>query len=389
MIEKVVEEFKKRFGADGDIRSYFAPGRVNLIGEHTDYNGGHVFPCALSMGNYAVARKRDDRKVRWFNMTYPADGVKEFDIDSFAPNDNGIWYDYQAGVIWALKETGHEIPCGYDMVMLSDMPAGSGLSASASIEEIHDGVVERRKFPDDVVDELHPGSTVTTELEYNLAWARTYLRKNGLILRSKNGVWALTKLGVEASKKDSIDRKAIVKGAVAAQKNEAAENPLEIEERRPWRDSLSEILHNMNPFAFEVLAQRLLRECGFLDVHVTKKSGDGGIDGTGKLRLNGIFSFNVAFQCKRYKGQVGAGEIRDFRGSLDNNIEKGVLITTGSFSKAAREEACAPGKKQIDLMDGNDFMDKLAEYSIGLTPRVEYDIDEEFFAAINDTQENI
>lgn len=242
--------------------------------------------------------------------------------------------------------------------------------------------MERRKFPDDVVDELHPGSTVTTELEYNLAWARTYLRKNGLILRSKNGVWALTKLGAEASKKDSIDRKAIVKRAIAAQKNDAADNPLEIEERRPWRDSLSEILHNMNPFAFEMLAQRLLRECGFLDVHVTKKSGDGGIDGTGKLRLNGIFSFNVAFQCKRYKGQVGACEIRDFRGSLDNNIEKGVLITTGSFSKAAREEASAPGKKQIDLMDGNDFMDKLAEYSIGLTPRAEYDIDEEYFSAI-------
>lgn len=275
----------------------------------------------------------------------------------------------------------HKAP-GYADLLLDTLKVIANRGGSASIEEIHDGVVERRKFPDDVVDELHPGSTVTTELEYNLAWARTYLRKNGLILRSKNGVWALTKLGAEASKKDSIDRKAIVKGAIAAQKNDAADNPLEIEERRPWRDSLSEILHNMNPFAFEMLAQRLLRECGFLDVHVTKKSGDGGIDGTGKLRLNGIFSFNVAFQCKRYKGQVGAGEIRDFRGSLDNNIEKGVLITTGTFSKAAREEASAPGKKQIDLMDGNDFMDKLAEYSIGLTPRAEYDIDEEYFAAI-------
>ena len=228
----------------------------------------------------------------------------------------------------------HKAP-GYADLLLDTLKVIANRGGSASIEEIHDGVVERRKFPDDVVDELHPGSTVTTELEYNLAWARTYLRKNGLILRSKNGVWALTKLGAEASKKDSIDRKAIVKGAIAAQKNDAADNPLEIEERRPWRDSLSEILHNMNPFAFEMLAQRLLRECGFLDVHVTKKSGDGGIDGTGKLRLNGIFSFNVAFQCKRYKGQVGAGEIRDFRGSLDNNIEKGVLITTGSFSKAA------------------------------------------------------
>lgn len=284
----------------------------------------------------------------------------------------------------------HKAP-GYADLFLDTLKVLANRGGSASIEEIHEGVVELRKFPDEIVDEMHPGSTVTTELEYQLAWARTYLRKNGLILRSKNGVWALTKAGVEASKKETIDKKTIVKAASAATSNEnlpsqATDNPLEIEERRPWRETLAEILHNMDPFAFEVLAQRLLRECGFLDVHVTKKSGDGGIDGMGKLRLNGIFSFNVAFQCKRYKGQVGAPEIRDFRGSLDNNIEKGVLITTGSFSKAAREEAGAPGKKQIDLMDGNGFMDKLAEYSIGLTPRTEYDIDEEYFAAI--TAEN-
>ena len=276
----------------------------------------------------------------------------------------------------------HKAP-GYADLLLDTLKVVASRGGSASIDEIYDDVVERRKFPDEVVDELHPGSTVTTELEYNLAWARTYLRKNGLLQRSRNGVWGLTKLGSEASKKDTIDRKAIVKGAVAAKSGETVVNPLELEERRPWRELLSEILHAMNPFAFEILAQRLLRECGFLDVHVTKKSGDGGIDGTGRLRLNGIFSFNVAFQCKRYKGQVGAGEIRDFRGSLDNNIEKGVLITTGSFSKAAREEAGAPGKKQIDLMDGYEFMNRLAEYSIGLTPRTEYDIDEEYFKTLS------
>ena len=95
--------------------------------------------------------------------------------------------------------------------------------------------------------------------------------------------------------------------------------------------------------------------------------------------MNGIFSFNVAFQCKRYKGQVGSSEVRNFRGSLDQNIEKGVLITTGSFSKAAREEASAPGKQQIDLMDGKMFMEKLAEHQLGLAMRKEYDIDENFF----------
>ena len=103
----------------------------------------------------------------------------------------------------------------------------------------------------------------------------------------------------------------------------------------------------------------LLRECGFSQVDVTKKSADGGIDGTGKLRINGIFSFNVAFQCKRYAGNVSAGDIRDFRGSLTTDIEKGVLITTGTFTKAAREEASNAGKQQIDLIDGEEFISKL------------------------------
>ena len=127
-----------------------------------------------------------------------------------------------------------------------------------------------------------------------------------------------------------------------------------------WKERLLVVLKNMDAYAFERLSQRLLRECGFTDVKVTKRSGDGGIDGTGKLKINGIFSFSVAFQCKCYNGTVGAPQIRDFRGSLDSNIEKGVLITTGVFSQEARKEANASGKKQIDLMDGNTFMEKLA-----------------------------
>lgn len=122
----------------------------------------------------------------------------------------------------------HKAP-GYADLLLDTLKVVASRGGSASIDEIYDDVVERRKFPDEVVDELHPGSTVTTELEYNLAWARTYLRKNGLLQRSRNGVWALTKLGSEASKKDSIDRKAIVKGAVAAKSGETVVNPLELE----------------------------------------------------------------------------------------------------------------------------------------------------------------
>lgn len=136
LLDDLKKEFVEKFGGEGDIRCYFAPGRVNLIGEHTDYNGGHVFPCALSMGNYAVARKRDDKIVRWYNATYPKDGIQTADITKLAPNDNGIWYDYQQGVIWEFEKHGFHVPNGYDMVMGSDLPAGSGLSASASIEEV-------------------------------------------------------------------------------------------------------------------------------------------------------------------------------------------------------------------------------------------------------------
>lgn len=275
---------------------------------------------------------------------------------------------------------------GYSAFFLDTLKVVASLGGSASIAEILEGVIARRHFPDEIVDKMHKGSTIMTELAYQLAWSRTYLRKNGLLLRSKNGVWALTKAGVEASKQDTINAAEIIRTANNAQKAKGGDNPLELEEQRPWLEVLSDVLHSMSPYAFEMLAQRLLRECGFSDVRVTQKSSDGGIDGTGKLLLNGIFSFHVAFQCKRYKGQVGPGAVRDFRGSLDNNIEKGILITTGSFSKAAREEACAPGKKQIDLMDGIDFCKKLAENGVGLTPRIEYEIDEAFFASIEDEE---
>ncbi|MBQ7583011.1 MAG: galactokinase [Lachnospiraceae bacterium] len=166
MTDKALECFKEKFGDGGDIRRYFAPGRVNLIGEHTDYNGGHVFPCALSMGNYGVARKRDDRILRWFNMNWPEEGVQEISLDELKPNDNGLWYDYQQGVLWAMMKAGVEIPGGYDMVMIGDLPAGSGLSASASIEELAAVIVkDLYDLPIDMIDCAKFGQV--SENEYN------------------------------------------------------------------------------------------------------------------------------------------------------------------------------------------------------------------------------
>lgn len=126
-----------------------------------------------------------------------------------------------------------------------------------------------------------------------------------------------------------------------------------------WKTELSEILHSMDPYVFEKLAMYVLRECGFIDVSVTNPSRDGGIDGTVRLKINGIFSMNVAFQRKRYKGSVGASIVNEFRGSLPRGIEKGVIITTGTFTRDAKAEATNVSKIPIDLIDGDEFMDML------------------------------
>lgn len=264
------------------------------------------------------------------------------------------------------------------------------LGGSGSNSEILDQVIQDLKIPDKIVDIPHQSkyNNYQSELAYQLAWARTYLSKYGVIDNSTRGIWSICN---NYNDVQTLDTKAIIEhfnkirngGKKESNKDnlkeEINEYPDEIE---PWRAQLSEILHNMNPYGFERLSQRLLRECGFSQVDVTKKSGDGGIDGFGKLKINGIFSFNVAFQCKRFSGSVTASDIRDFRGSLTTDIEKGVLITTETFTKAAIEEATMPGKKQIDLIGGEEFITKIAELSIGVKEIRTYEIDEDFFANI-------
>lgn len=266
------------------------------------------------------------------------------------------------------------------------------LGGSATNDEICEKVIETMNLTSEQIDEPHLRSITQTELQYQLAWTRTYMKNYGILERSGRGVWAVTA--------DYLEEKTIDPSRVcllgAKKKNVAKTNdnppkptPIDDEEEKAvneevieeeaWKERLSQLLMEINPYAFERLAQRLLRECGFEQVTVTKKSGDGGIDGTGRLKINGIFSFNVAFQCKRYSGTVGAPEIRDFRGSLSTNIEKGIFITTGRFTQQAKEEASAPGKRQIDLMDGEDFMEKLAQYGIGVKEVKIYQVDEAFF----------
>lgn len=286
----------------------------------------------------------------------------------------------------------------YNKLIMPAFTALKGLGGSGTNDEILNQVIKDLNIPDEVADITHMGKVNQSELSYQLAWARTYLSKYGVIQNSARSVWSITPdfVGV-----DVLDEKEIVASVVkknAEKRNKATtttttddipkdDDPTNDDEEypdeiKPWKEKLAEILQSMDPYGFERLTQRVLRECGFSQVEVTKKSGDGGIDGTGKLKINGIFSFNVAFQCKRYSGVVGAPDIRDFRGSLTTNIEKGLFITTGTFSKAAREEACSPGKQQIDLLDGEEFINKLTEYEIGIHPVTTYAIDEEFFKKI-------
>lgn len=285
----------------------------------------------------------------------------------------------------AKKNTSKKLCPSHQFFYEPTLKALDKLGGSGSNEEIYKCVLEITQLQKDVVEEMH--TFTMSEVEYRLMWSRTYLKNFGAVENSKQGVWALTVKGALMLKSGNIDAKEITQFTNKKHGKDTPESDTEdvpVEEKKNWREQVADILFNMDAYAFEKLAQRLLRECGFSEVRVTKKSGDGGIDGTGKLRIQGIFSFNVAFQCKRYKGKVGAPEIRDFRGSLDQNIEKGVLITTSSFTQDAKEEASSPGKRVIDLMDGEELINKLAEYGIGLNEVKSYEIDEDFFNSLEE-----
>ncbi len=268
------------------------------------------------------------------------------------------------------------------------------LGGSATISEIYECVIAMLDLSDAVIDEPHKGkASQRTELEYQLAWARTRLKNYGAISNSKRGVWMITPefadktsifcADVIEHKKEKYTGKTDVEMNNILNDGDLPDDGNDIpEEPEPWKTELADTLCNMNPYAFERLAMLLLRECGFSQVQVTKKSGDGGIDGTGKLRINGILSFHVAFQCKRYIGSVSAGDIRDFRGSLTADIEKGIFITTGTFTRAAREEASNAGKQQIDLIDGSELIEKLIEYRLGVTEKTIYEVDKSFFEKV-------
>ena len=285
----------------------------------------------------------------------------------------------------------------YDHFFTPTLQALRNLGGSASNEEILEEVSRILELPDDVLAVEH-GDGGKSEVEYRLSWARTYLKKNGLLENSRRGVWSLTP---EGAKTESVDPEAIkrrVQEDYRARKSrkktserqtsdrEEGDIPEVIEEEEvdAWREHLHSVLLSMDPIAFERLCQRLLRESGFIEVDVTKRSGDGGIDGHGIIRINGLISFPVLFQCKRYRDVVSSPTVRDFRGAMIGRADKGIIITTGSFTRDARAEATRDGAPPVDLIDGDLLMDKLKELGLGVTTRMveEVVVNEEWFEVV-------
>ena len=262
------------------------------------------------------------------------------------------------------------------------------LGGSAFPDEVCERIARKLSLPDESLDEHI--SSGASRFENRVHWARLYLAKAGYIDSSKRGVWGLTEKGQSVKEFTNSEIQQIVQEVreKAADKEpvlpEAEGNlkpvPVELEPiGGDYKEKLLLVLKSLPAPGFERLCQKLLRESGFEKVNVTGRSGDGGIDGTGVLQVNPFVSFQVLFQCKRYDGSVSASQVRDFRGAMMGRAEKGIIITTGSFTMEAKREASRDGVPQIELVDGEKLIDMFEKLELGLVPRSTFDIDYDFF----------
>lgn len=261
------------------------------------------------------------------------------------------------------------------------------LGGSATVDEATDRVAEQLDIPDAVLNETLPSGG--SRFRNQVAWARFYLVREGYLDSSKHGVWSLTQAGTQA-KLDHEQSRAIflkwVKIFQEQRKKKTADEPMaeQVAEGTgavsdDYRDTLHEVLLALPPAGFERLSQRLLREAGFTQVTVTGKSGDGGIDGYGVLQVNPFVSFKVLFQCKRYSKSVTPSDVRDFRGAMYGRADKGIIVTTATFTAEARKEAARDGAPPIELIDGDKLMDMLERLELGLKPIRTFEVDNDFF----------
>lgn len=296
-------------------------------------------------------------------------------------------------------------------MMLATIEALKSIGDSATIQELDEKVIEMEGLTEQEQSYPMPNDENRLKANYYLAWARTYLKRGNALDNSARGVWSMTEVGgqittksqteairdkvnAEEREKLRLKRQAASENkkarALKRQASQVAQLDLLIEAAEEsgaggddWKSTLLEVIGTMKPNAFERLSQRLLREAGFTKVEVRGKTGDGGIDGVGVLRVN-LVSFQVYFQCKKWKGSVGSKEIRDFRGALQGRADKGLFITTGRFTSSANDEATRDGAIAIDLIDGDRLCDLLKENRLGVSTEMieQVSIDAKWFGTV-------
>lgn len=288
----------------------------------------------------------------------------------------------------ARKRKDAELVPAFDRLIIPVLKALISLGGSGTVDEINEKVYELENFSEKVLQIPHSENGSRSEVDYRLAWSRTYLKKFGLLDNSARAVWTLTKSDIDIQQINADEIVKFVrkqsnanKPNIKSQENDKIPEIEEVEETLEWKEKLIQRILSISPNAFEKLVQRLLRESGFVEVEVTGRSGDGGIDGKGIARMSGLLSFHVIFQCKRYKGSISPSQIRDFRGAMQGRADKGIFITTGNFTRDARKEATRDGAPPIDLIDGEILCEKLKEFSLGVKTKIveEIEIDDFFF----------
>ena len=279
----------------------------------------------------------------------------------------------------------------YDELIEPCFKAIKQLGDSATNVEIREKLIEILNLSEEEIDDIHRNST--TKLDYRTAWARNYLKNAGYIVSSARAVWSLTDKGnkVESVNKEYVKMKVKIKldqeeqeeNAIKSNNNNTFYDSNSDVDDLNWQTRLLEVIKGITAEKFEKLCQRILRELGFNNVVVTGKS-HGGIDGMGILKLGEVLSFRVAFQAKRYDGTVGSSIIRDFRGAMMGRADKGLIITTGVFSRDAVKEATRDGATPIDLINGNDLAKHLKKLGLGVDVEIveKVIINEEWFKNI-------
>jgi restriction system protein len=266
------------------------------------------------------------------------------------------------------------------------------LGGSARPSEVCAMVAQDMRLKDSVLEEtLESGQS---RFENKVAFVRLYLVLTGYIDRSRRGVWTLTEKGWntdclseaeihtllrEIQRKGKLADDEIAPVSLVSTTGSECLDEEEAPEEIPYTSQLLAILKSLPAAGFERLCQRLLRESGFEQVTVTGRSGDGGIDGIGTLKINAFVTFKVLFQCKRYVGTVGSPQVRDFRGAMQGRADKGIILTTGLFTVDAQKEAVRDGVPPIELVDGEHLVGLFEQMELGLIPRTTYDVDGAFF----------